>query len=158
MVERAESIFSEIKQIKAQYMKEVGVGRRAWPRAIKERVSELESLGLTAKVISAGTGVSYDTIVLWRYKRRKEQRAFHEVRVGENAACGSGRSLVPVISKSVTVTVPKIKMPKHEKTNRQALPPVLSLRTPAGFIVEGLDEKTLIALLLRLNKGAHHAP
>ena len=42
MVDRAEQLISEIRQIKAQYVKEVGRGRRAWPQAIKGRIAELE--------------------------------------------------------------------------------------------------------------------
>jgi hypothetical protein len=144
MVDETERLISEVQQIETQYVAEVGQGRRMWPRSIKERVARLDELGIAAKAIATKTGISYETIILWRYKRRQNvsQVGFHEVAVG-----GSG---LPAISKSVTVTVPESEIPNSR-------PRDLRLTTPGGFVIEGLDEQTLIALIARLSQGGRHA-
>src|SRR4051794_6733469 len=102
MVNRAENLISEIKQIKSQYVKEVGRGRRVWPRSIKDRVAELDSLGVSARIVATETGIPYETVTLWRHKRRKAGVVFHSVAVLPEA--------VPSISKAATVTVAKSEM------------------------------------------------
>jgi hypothetical protein len=150
MVEQAASIISEINQIRVQYVKEVGSGRRAWPRSIKERVAELEDLGLTAKSVAVGTGISYATIVLWRHKRRKKSRAFHEVRVKKQSAIAAPKSDALAISKSPSVTMANFEIPPIR-------PPGLILRTPSGFVIEGLDETSVVTLVARFIQGGLHA-
>ncbi len=141
MIEKADLIISEINQIKAQYVKEVGNGRRAWPLSIKKRVAELESLGLSAKSVAGGTGIPYATIVLWRFKRRKAG-AFKEVRVVP--ALEAPKPAAISISKSSSVTLPNLEMPS---------PRGLSLRTPSGFVIENLDESSVLKLIATLSAG-----
>jgi hypothetical protein len=143
MVDEAERLFSEVQQIKSQYVAEVGSGRRAWPRAIKDRIARLDTLGVPAKAIAQKSGISYETIIIWRHKLRKApaQNAFHELSVGSNVR-------LPSISKSATVTATK---------NEMCPASPLRLTTPGGFVIEGLTAETLLALLERLNGGQTHA-
>ena len=146
MIAKADLIISEINQIKAQYINEVGSGRRAWPVSIKKRVAELESLGLTAKSVAAGTEIPYATIVLWRFKRRKAG-AFKEVQVVPALEAPKPASLA--ISKSSSVTLPNLEMPPSPKFTAQGL----NLRTPSGFVIENLDESGVLKLLTTLSAG-----
>jgi hypothetical protein len=146
MVARAESILSEIRQIKVQYVKEVGNGRRAWPVSIKVRVAELEKLGLTAKSIAAETTIPYATIVLWRFKRRKEGQGFHEVQVANRPALEGAKSTTIAISKSSSVTLPNFEMPQSTGYGQG-----LSLRTPTGYVIENLSESGVVKLITILS-------
>lgn len=146
MVARAESILSEIRQIRVQYVKEVGDGRRAWPVSIKVRVAELEKLGLSAKSIAEETTIPYATIVLWRFKRRKEGRGFHEVQVADRSALGAAKSAAIAISKSSNVTLPNFEMPSPHGVGQG-----LSLRTPSGYVIENLSEGGVVKLITILS-------
>ncbi len=146
MVDEAEQLISEIVQIKNQYVVEVGRGRRAWPKSIKERVARLDEIGISPKVVASRTSIPYDTIVLWRYNRRhgvhgRLKKGFHELKV----ATAQAPLAAPTVGilKSATVTVPEIKM-RHP-----SLPPSSSLRltTPTGFIIEGLDDRNVVRLI-----------
>jgi hypothetical protein len=157
VVAQAESIISEINQIRAQYVKEVGDGRRAWPVSIKDRVAKLESLGMTAKSVASETGISYATIVLWRHKRRKREKAFHEVQVAARPALTGSPSLLGAsnaitISKSSSVTLPNLEIPSASTRGRS-----LSLRVPSGYLIGGLDEASVIRLIATLSMGAGNA-
>jgi len=137
MVDRAEKLISEIRRLRTRHMK-ASEGRH-WPEAIKERVAELEVLGLSAKELAARTGLSYHTIVFWRDVRRKTlQRGFHEVQV---KAGDASRSSQP----AAAMPVPRPQAP------------VLRLQTPSGFVIEGLDESGVCALIHRLSQGGAHA-
>ena len=143
MTEEVDRLVSEIQQIKAQYVAEVGSGRRTWPRSIKERVASLDELGLAPKIIARRCEIPYDTVILWRYKRAKQLPGeFHEVAIAK----------LP-ISKSETVTVPNFEMPETRSTMSTSL----KLTTPAGFVVEGLDEKSIVRIIFELSKVDEHA-
>jgi hypothetical protein len=142
MTGKASELIEEIGQIKAQYMAEVGKGRRVWPKSIKTRVAELEVLGVPAKHVSERTGIPYETVILWRYKRRRasEGSEFHQIEVAEPK--------LPAISKSVTVTATKSEM----------LPAsTLTMTTPEGYRIEGLNEGSLLRLIAKLKHGVCHA-
>lgn len=143
MMAEAERLISEIKQIKAQYVAEVGSGRRAWPRSIKERVASLDELGVPIKSLAGKCDIPYDTMILWRYKRKREairqSDGFHELTVGAQAQ-------VPAISKSGTVTVTKSKI----STTTPASEARLRLTTRSGLSIEGLDVESVMTLLARL--------
>ena len=61
-------IVEEVKQLVAQYLKEVPRGRNAWPQAIYRRIKNLWHMGLTPKEISNLTSVPYFTIYQWSRK------------------------------------------------------------------------------------------
>ena len=141
MMAEAERLISEIKQIKAQYVAEVGSGRRAWPRSIKERVACLDDLGLPIRSLAEKCDIPYETMILWGYKRRREGiqpgNGFHELKVGGQ---------LPAISKSSTVTVAKSKMSKSDPVSDARL----RLTTRSGFSIDGLDIESVLTLLSRL--------
>jgi hypothetical protein len=117
--------------MRAQYVAEVGSGRRVWPRSIKERVVQLEMLGVKAKAISEQTGIGYDTLLQWRYQRNHQlKQKFHEV--------GVGKELVKV----GTVTVPAVKEDKiiHKIGT-------VTVTTPSGYRIEGTDSQIIMDLL-----------
>jgi hypothetical protein len=148
MLDQASQLINEINQIQKQYVAEVGKGRRAWPRSIKERVAALDEMGLPAKGLAQQTGIPYETLILWRYKRRhevKSESGFHEVKVVESAAAQNSES----ISKSLTV-------PKHEMAQPR-LKLELRLTTPDGYRIEGLDERSVKDMLSALRQGGVHA-
>lgn len=142
MLEEASRLIDEVCQIKAQYMDEVGTGRRVWPRSIKERMFKLDKLGLPAKAVSDRTGIPYCTILLWRHRGKKQPKAsaFHELSV---------ESKLPAISKTRTVTVPKFEMPQASEN--------LKLTTPDGFVIDGLDAAGIVAVVAAFSKGDRHA-
>lgn len=148
MVDEAKRLISEIGQIKVQYVREVGRGRRVWPRSIKDRVLSLERLGVPAKAVAEQTGISYETITTWRYQRRKAatQGPFHEIGVRAE----SPLARVPAVLKSATVTVAESEIPK-------SIDRPLTLRTPLGFVIEGLDANGVVELMNRLCPGGRHA-
>jgi hypothetical protein len=139
MQDRAENLMNEISELRDQYAAEVGHGRRVWPRSIKERVEKLDEIGIAAKQISLRTGIGYETILQWRFKRRQRaKRQFHEV------------SLVPetkAIAKIDAVTVPKISSAK-----KIAKIGTVTVTTPEGFKIEMSDMEMAVQLLRELRR------
>ena len=143
MVAQAEILMQEISDLHAQYVAEVGKGRRVWPRSIKERVTALDEMGVPAKQISQKSGVGYATILQWRFKRRRKQVAnFHEVAVAAPAA-------TKAIAKIDMVTVPKDKIRKLPGKNVVKMATV-TVTTPEGFKIEAPDAETALILLKSL--------
>lgn len=139
MVDRAESLMDEIRQLKVQYVNEVGTGRRVWPRSIKERIFELVDLGLPAAVIAKKTSISSETISSWKFQRRHGvDKRFHALSV---------KTALPAIANPGTVTVPENKIPKN--------PSLIVMTWPDGLRIESTDAQKLstIAVALRA-KGA----
>lgn len=165
MVKHAEQLINEIKQIKTQYVAEVGKGRRVWPRSIKERVARLDEMGIPAKSVATESGIPYETIILWRYNRRhkSETGAFHEVTVARSnsvpAVRAAKRLAAPKsdgksrISKSGTVTATDYEMPSTSLATGAGL----KMTTPNGFVIEGLDARALAWLLAAFSQGDGHA-
>ncbi len=142
MLDEAARLIDEICQIKTQYVNEVGSGRRAWPRSIKERMVKLDKLGLPTKSVADRTGIPYCTLLLWRHRGQKaspKTSSFHEVAVKDK---------LPAISEILAVTVPKFEMPKGG----------LRLTTPEGFVVDGLDAGGIVAMIATFSKAGRHAP
>ena len=142
MVAQVEILMREISDLRAQYVAEVGKGRRVWPRSIKDRVTALDDLGIPAKQISQQSGVGYATILQWRFKRRRRERpTFHEVAVAEPASTA--------IAKIDTVTVSTDKIKKAPKRTVAILSTV-TVTTPEGFKIETSDTETAVMLLRSL--------
>jgi transposase-like protein len=158
MVDQASRLIEEIQQIKAQYVAEVGKGRRVWPRSIKERAARLDEMGVPAKALAKQTGISYETLILWRYNRRHAQPGgFHEVKVEARPALPvptAAMSKVNSISKSTTVTATNFEMPP----GHSAMQGAVRVTTPNGFVVEGLDSAAVALLIDTLSRsGGPHA-
>ncbi len=121
----AEQLISEIRQIREQYINEVGEGRRPWPRSIIDRVCELGNIGLKPKAIAAQTLVPYETVCQWRYNRNAQLKKFHNLTV-----------TVPAKPPSATVTVAE-----------KAGDVTVTVTTPDGFLIEGLPAHMVIEVL-----------
>ena len=126
MIQKAEQLIEEIRQISSQYSVEVGSKRRPWPKAIKDRVFELDSLGVSRKSIAADTGIPYYTVLQWRYQRNKK---FHELKL-------------PAVA---TVTVPQ-----SDKILKVGM---VTVTTPDGYRVELSTPKLALEVLKALRGG-----
>lgn len=135
MADQIENLIQEITQLKAQWIAEVGEGRRKWPRSIKERVEKLDDdMGMPAKQISVETGIGYETLLSWRFTRRQKfKRQFHQIQV---------ETPTKAIAKIDTVTVPKIA--ESKKIGKIG---TVTVTTPDGFKIETLDVDVTIKLL-----------
>ena len=140
MVAQVEILMQEISDLRAQYVAEVGNGRRVWPRSIKERIMALDDMGVSAKQISQKSGVGYATIFQWRFKRRRKQSSsFHELAV-------SAPTAVKAIAKIGTVTMPKNEIKKLAGKNIAKLCTV-TVTTPEGFRIEAPNAESALMLL-----------
>jgi hypothetical protein len=128
----AERLIEEIRQMREQYAAEVGEGRRAWPKSIKERVFALGDLGMRPKKITAATGVPYETVCQWRYQRNQHLKKFHNLTVTVPA-----KQLVEK-SSPATATV-------TEKVAAENL--TVTVTTPDGFLIEGLPAHMVVEIL-----------
>jgi hypothetical protein len=134
MADQIENLIQEISHLKAQWIAEVGEGRRKWPRSIKERVEKLDDMGMPAKQVSIQTGIGYETLLSWRFTRRQKfKKRFHEIQV---------EAPTKAIAKIDTVTVPKITASK--KILKIG---TVTVTTPDGFRIEALDIGAAIELL-----------
>lgn len=137
MADQIENLIQEISHLKAQWIAEVGEGRRKWPRSIKERVEKLDDMGMPAKQISIETGIGYETLLSWRFARRQKfKKEFHQIQI---------ETPTKAIAKIDTVTVPKIT--KSKKISKIG---AVTVTTPDGFKIEALDIGAVIELLKSL--------
>ena len=140
MSDESEILIHQIRELRAQYIAEVGEGRRVWPKSIKDRVQRLDELGVSAREASERTGVGYETFLQWRYQRRQQaKKQFHRIEVkSENKA----------VAKIGTVTVPKTKTSQDSpKTG------TVTVTTPEGYRIEAIDVESAV-LILRGLMGA----
>ncbi len=130
MKKTTDELISEIKQIHAQYLMEVGSGgHKVWPRSIKERIFELSEQLSSVKQASELCGISTHTIYQWRSDLRKENFKSIVVRPeGKSVTVTNTKPLVHTELKVVTVTV----------------------TTFSGFTVSGLDIDQVILMLQKL--------
>jgi hypothetical protein len=91
MSDRIQSLFSELEQICEQYKQQVPGRRRAWPKAIKERIFELQALGINGHQVSRRVPVPYMTIVSWRTQAKKKSVASFQrlIEAASDAVIGS---------------------------------------------------------------------
>ena len=131
-----ESIVVEIQSLRVQWEAEVGQGRRAWPKAIKERVLGLTlNSGKGAREISALTGISYETINQWK----------HQFKKGAMKAPGFHQLVVESSNKSATVTVAEPPpMQPLQSTGK------IRVKTPKGYVFEGLSYGEFLELIKSL--------
>lgn len=126
-----ESILLEINALRLQWEAEVGRGRRAWPRAIKSRVLELVlNGGFSVREVSKRTGVSYETITLWKHKSKKktlENPGFQQLAVRD-------------FNESATVT-------DTDSLKSKVIGVQITVRTPKGYVFEGLSQAEFFELI-----------
>jgi len=137
-MDETESLFSEIVQMRVQYVAEVGLGRRKWPRSIRERILRLVDLGLRLRLIAERSGVPYETVCQWKYQRSQRAGAFHSLPVvaepkNEGAITNAG-----------TVTVPANEIAKNERP--------VTVRTPDGYWIRTWSPESA-ALVVRSLRG-----
>lgn len=138
-MEETELLFSEINQMREQYVAEVGKGRRKWPRSIKERVLKLVDLGLRRRQIAERTGVPYETVCQWKYQRDHRPDLFHQLPVV--ASHEQKRS----ITNAGTVTAPANQITESEKP--------IAIRTPDGYWIRTWSEESALLVICSLRGG-----
>ena len=131
--EKISSIFHELEQICSQYEEQVPGRRRAWPNAIKERIYELKSLGLSSRQIAKRVPVPYMTIISWAKRSPK----FLAVKV--KASCDSPAATSALKAPRATPSAPR----SYDACNVTTVTVV----TPAGLRVEGLPLEIAMNLL-----------
>ena len=129
----ANELLAEIKQIRTQYLAEVGVGGyKVWPKSIRDRVLVYADLVGSTKKAAALCEISAETIYQWRAETKRTQ--FKSLPVVQKP------------SKSVTVTDPNLK-----SSNLTSNPSVtVTVTTPEGFTITGIDAEQALAILLKL--------
>ncbi len=121
-----EEIVVELIDLCAQYKAEVPGRSQAWPKSIKERVAELHAMGLGDTEISRHVPISAQTMYSWRQGLHKK----------------SLESFLPVkIVQPSTVTVKKMKKAKVS---------TVTVITPQGYRIEGLDSKSAVDFIAKL--------
>ncbi|NJM09638.1 MAG: hypothetical protein HC883_01680 [Bdellovibrionaceae bacterium] len=141
-MEHIERLTEEIRQIKIQYKAEVTGGRKQWPKAIKDRVLELRSLGLRLKDMSDRTGVSYHTIAQWT-SEVGPRRKFRELAVVAND------TRKPTERKIATVMVPR-----KEKSQPAVKITTVTVRTPDGFVIRVCSATEAASVIGLLRQGS----
>ena len=133
MENQIQILIDEIKQIRSQYVDEVGPGGgKAWPKAIKNRVLELDRLVNSTKETADACGLSVDTIYAWRSEAKK----------------ANFKQLSIVNKKSVTVT--DTKSQKAAKISDSSSSVTVTVTTPKGFKIEGLSQDLIIEFLIKI--------
>ena len=133
MLARSEELFNELIQIYRQYKQEVPGHRQAWPQSIKDRIFELQRIGTAIGEISIRTGISSQTIYGWNYEAKKRQKGFLPVKV---------------VDKPTTVTVREVAPVKGKKPKGI---PTVTVITPTGYVVEGLQPEDLVLFFKALS-------
>jgi hypothetical protein len=149
---RAAELIQEIRQITLQYKAEVPGRRRAWPEAIRKRVTELFSLGLKTKKISEVTGISIHTLSLWKSQINGGQ-SFQQLKIID-AAESKAKSLATAKANSfATVTVtkkrgrpPKVLSPQQLDVANNV---TVTVTTPDGFRIEGVPVREALQWIIR---------
>ena len=141
MKEEVAKLAEEIRQLTIQYREEVPGGRRAWPEAIKSRVSQLCGLGLTAKEISHLTHLSYFTILGWvsddpQYRKWKRK----------SKVIADGH-FVPVEVRASRKLISTVTVPNQEVYSQIA---TVTVTLPGGVRIEGVTAEFLRSWLGQL--------
>ena len=132
-------LIEEIKQISIQYQAEVGRGRKAWPKSIKDRVAILFSSGMKAPTISKATGLAYYTILKWRPGTRGAPRGWQIAKFRELEVSQQSSNLATVTEPQKQASVMDLKLI------------TVTVTTPDDFQIkiEGLEEGLEILRRLR---------
>jgi hypothetical protein len=130
-------LLAEIKQIRTQYLAEVGTGGyKVWPKSIRDRVLVFADLVGSTRKAAEACEISAETIYQWRAEAKK-----------------SKFKMLPVVersSKSVTITDPNRTNLKPLVQSEVTTPATVTVTTPEGFVFSGLDQAQVLALLFKL--------
>jgi hypothetical protein len=151
---RAAELIQEVRQITLQYKAEVPGHRRAWPEAIKKRVTELFSLGLKTRKISEVTGISIHTLSLWKSQINGGQ-SFQQLKIIDAAESKAKSELLATAKANsfATVTVtkkrgrpPKVLSPQQLDVANNV---TVTVTTPDGFRIEGVPVREALQWIIR---------
>ena len=127
-------LIAEIQQIASQYAAEVPGTRRNWPESIRSRILALGRLGIPKKKIVELTGIPGATVFHWCrvLPRQGKRKSGHFIELQNDS-------------------VPTVRLPTVSPTVGMTPEPTqgLSLRTPAGFLIEGIGSVDELARLYR---------
>lgn len=130
IMDRVNELYTEIRQIYQQYLKEVPKKRRPWPESIKARILELWRLGVSSHQISLETGLPTQTMYSWRQKLKKSD---------------SGFLPVPIVKKRHRRSNFDIQLSQLEAEVKN---PTVTVITPDGFRIEGVPTSE-VAIIMR---------
>ncbi|MGK5086804.1 hypothetical protein WDW86_04545 [Bdellovibrionota bacterium FG-2] len=133
-------IAEEVRQLCAQYLREVPSSRRTWPKSIKDRIFQLFELELSSAAIAAQTGVPIATIYSWKSVLIKSQ-TFLPMKVVPNKG-------IERRSKPTTVVTKK----EPERQCRGDVP-TITVVALTGIRFEGLDVSTALQIAAKLGLG-----
>jgi hypothetical protein len=139
---RIQEIFSELTQICEQYKAEVPSHRRAWPMAVKSRVFELRSFGLRDPAIAMKTGLCYQTLRTWKESTTAIAPSFFPVEIKPQQL-----SRTPTVTVRDETPILKTKSTPQPIRRGRRPSPTMTVITPEGFKIEGIDRSTLLQLL-----------
>ncbi len=132
-----ETAVDEIRQLIAQFRKEVPRSRGAWPESIKTRAARLAESGRSAKQISEWVGLSYFTVLGWipRELRRRYRKAGSGSQTGYFAAVAIRPSRE---CRALNVTK---QVPQARETS------TVTVTLPGGAVIDGVTPEFLRAWL-----------
>ena len=132
--QNSQQLIREIRELHAQYAKEVPTPRGPWPESIKARVKDLWDAGITSKEIAESTGVPAQTMYGWKSQNRRRQDSFQAIAVITTKPVPLNLPL-PQSEKSIP---PQIQLPKQI--------PTVTVVLPNGIRLEGLDADSAFKL------------
>ena len=152
----SQELIEEIKHISNQYHAEVGRGKKAWPKSIKDRIVQLLETGMPATRISKLTAVPYFTVLKWRKTKgrpRGRSHGFKELTVLSDAP---QKVAVTVTQKLDTQQVATVTVAQKLAValGGQVQRPDISvpITTPDGFKIELPCMEAAIDFILKLRR------
>ena len=138
-------LIDEIKQVTVQYDAEVTRTNKAWPKAVRDRVTQLLADGMNARKISEATGISYGTVLKWRTKKGAP-RGRHKSAFKELAVSGSAKVNAAATSQKDS----------HTEDDNSPLT-IITVRTHDGFAIDvvGVSEAVKLLTALRQLPGGY---
>lgn len=133
---QSQQLIDELRQICAQYSKEVPGKRRPWPKSIRDRVIALRRARISFGKISEATGISLQTMYSWKLGA-ETKNAFLPVRVVER------RHLQPS-------RLEKKKLKSEVRRNFDR-PSTVTVVLKSGLRIEGLDFDQAVQAARRLS-------
>lgn len=140
-------LLDELRQICAQYAKEVPKKRRPWPESVRTRVLRLRFLGVSNHRVAQETGIPVMTLYCWKMPVQERARSLP---APEPGAADGDFLPVRVVHRSTGLLrlddAParrrrraKSSAPTTVTVKKQASDPALTVVLPSGVRLEGLS-------------------